>query len=112
MQKVKPRIGLYLFQSQWFKDVGLTGGREDAGSSRSLNENIQADVACGESLSGPPRIPGAPHFNVRLDAPLDRFFEQAAEWGVTHHWAIVHGDFVPQLESLARMLSVPLRVIR
>jgi L-arabinose isomerase len=69
-------------------------------------------VAGGESLGGPPRIPGAPHFNVRLDVPLDRFFDQVGRWGVTHHWAFVHGDVVPQIEALAKILSIDLLVVK
>jgi len=55
MKKLRPKIGLLLFQSQWFKDVGLTSGGEGT---------------------------------------------------------VLHGDVVPQVEALAKMLSIDLLVVR
>jgi L-arabinose isomerase len=69
-------------------------------------------AAGGESLGGPPRIPGSPHTHFRPDFPLERFFEVASKWGIGHHCAVVHGNVVPHIEALARMLGVELLVLK
>src|SRR5689334_6422676 len=45
MKKVKSRIGLFLFQSQWFKEVGLTRGGSEGAAAKGLGESLEADAA-------------------------------------------------------------------
>lgn len=53
MQKVKPRIGLFLFQSQWFKDVGLTGRGSGGAVAESLSDLVAANASeMGKLLQG------------------------------------------------------------
>jgi L-arabinose isomerase len=63
-------------------------------------------AAGGESLGGPPRIPGSPHVIFRPDLPLEEYFRRATQAGIGHHCAVVHGDFRPQVQALSRMLQV------
>jgi L-arabinose isomerase len=75
-------------------------------------QGMQMTVAGGESLGGPPRIPGAPQFIVRPYVPVERFLSTAGQWGATHHWAMVHGNVVPPIEVFCRLAGIPLLTIK
>ena len=54
---------------------------------------------------------GYSHIQVRPDIPLEDFFRAGFEIGISQHWAVVHGDIIPQIQSLASILPVELYVI-
>jgi len=60
----------------------------------------------GEALDTPPRPMNMPHAIVKLERPLDEFFNDLIYEGMEHHFGLVHGDVVGQLEKLADLLGV------
>ena len=44
---------------------------------------------------------------MELDPPVEEFIRSNAEHGVSHHWAVVHGDVTEEMEYLASMLQCP-----
>jgi L-arabinose isomerase len=68
-------------------------------------EGFQFTVLGGESLGGPLRIEGYPHCVIRLDAGVEDFIRSSAMHGVSHHWAVVHGDVRDEIVYLAEMLE-------
>jgi L-arabinose isomerase len=69
-------------------------------------ERFKLVITTGNSLSGPYKLLGSPHAYVRLDLPLEGFFEQAIRSGMTQHWALVHDDCVQELVALADILNL------
>jgi L-arabinose isomerase len=45
------------------------------------------------------------HTIFRPEVPVKQLFEQVLQVGVTQHYAIVDGDYRPQLEALAEMMG-------
>jgi L-arabinose isomerase len=68
-------------------------------------------IATGEALGGPEKLLGSPHAYVRLEMPVERFFEQCVRTGMTQHWALVHGSVVAELLDLADMMGLETVVI-
>jgi hypothetical protein len=68
-------------------------------------------IATGEALSGPEKLLGSPHAYVRLETPVERFFEACVRTGMTQHWALVHGDVVEELLALAGIAGLEAVVI-
>lgn len=91
----------------WMEFIGKPG-RVTVLNFICTRDNFQMTVLGGESLGGPKRVEGYPHFYIRIDPPVDGFINTIAERGVTHHWAVVHGDFRDELSALAGMLGVRL----
>lgn len=69
-------------------------------------------IAGGEALDGPAKLEGFPHIHIKLDVPVERFFNEAVKTGVTHHWAIVHADIIGKIEKLAGIIGLKKVVIR
>jgi len=70
------------------------------------NDSFQASIAGGESLGGPLRIEGYPHFYFKLDPDIEEFYMANARNGADHHWAIVHGDVREEMSFLADIMKV------
>jgi L-arabinose isomerase len=75
-------------------------------------ERFKLVIAEGEALPGPRRLLGSPHAVVRLETPLEKFFEQALRTGMTQHWALVHASVIPELIALGDILQVEVVQIR
>ena len=52
------------------------------------------------------------HTIFRPEVPVKQLFEQVLKVGVTQHYAIVDGDYRPQLEALAEMMGFDLYSIK
>jgi L-arabinose isomerase len=91
----------------WMEFIGKPG-RVTVLNFMCTNDNFQMTVLGGESLGGQKRVDGYPHFYIRIDPPVNEFINTIAEHGVTHHWAVVHGDFREELKALSGMLGVRL----
>jgi L-arabinose isomerase len=74
-------------------------------------ERFKMVIATGEALGGPPRLLGSPHAYVRLETPVERFFERCVRTGMTQHWALVHGDVVDELLALAGIVGLEAVVV-
>jgi L-arabinose isomerase len=70
-------------------------------------DGFQLTVLGGESLGKKLRIDGYPHMAIRLDPAVEEFIRSNGEHGVSHHWAVVHGDVRDEMEHLAAMLGCP-----
>ncbi len=74
-------------------------------------ERFKLVITEGEALPGPRRLLGSPHAVVRLETPLESFFEQALITGMTQHWALVHADVIPELIALGDILQLDTVII-
>jgi L-arabinose isomerase len=74
-------------------------------------ERFKLVIATGEAVGGEEKLLGSPHAYVRLEMPVERFFEQCIRTGMTQHWALVHGDVVDELLDLAGIANLDVRVI-
>ena len=68
----------------------------------------QAIAAGGECIETEPWLEGYPHAVIRLDVPIGRFLQTAAQAGTTQHFVMAYGDALPEVEVLCRMLKIPL----
>ncbi len=69
-------------------------------------ERFKLVISTGEAIGGKPRLLGSPHAYVKLETPLEAFFEGAIRTGMTQHWALVHDDVVDELTALADILGL------
>ena len=69
-------------------------------------ERFKMVIAPGEAVGGPDLLLGSPHAYVRLETPLEAFFERCIRTGMTQHWALVHADVVDELIALADILGL------
>jgi hypothetical protein len=72
-----------------------------------VSDGFQLTVLGGESMGGKLRLDGYPHMAIKIDPPVSEFLESNAEHGVSHHWAVVHGDVRDEVGHLAAMLGCP-----
>lgn len=91
----------------WMEFIGKPG-RVTIVNFICMEDNFQMTVLGGESLGGEKRVEGYPHFYIKIDPDMDDFIRTIAEHGVTHHWAVVHGDVREELRALSEMLGVRL----
>jgi L-arabinose isomerase len=96
--------------SAWMR-FRVKGGRVTMLSVFCDVERFKMVIAAGEALGGPPRLLGSPHAYVRLETPVERFFEQCVRTGMTQHWALVHGDVVDELVALAGIVGLDVVLI-
>jgi len=71
-----------------------------------MPEGYKFVIFRGEALDTPVRPMKMAHAVVRLERPLDDFFKDLVHEGIEHHFGLVHGDVVGQLEKLADLLDV------
>ena len=91
--------------SAWMR-FRVKGGRVTLLSVFCDVERFKMVITRGNSLSGPHKLLGSPHAYVRLDRPLEDFFERIIRSGMTQHWALVHDDCVEELVALADILEL------
>jgi L-fucose isomerase-like protein len=65
-------------------------------------------IACvkGEVLPQSDKLAGFAHALVRIDRPLEAFFEEAGRLGMTQHFAVTYDEVAPGLARLARVLGM------
>lgn len=68
-------------------------------------------VAEGEALRAEGKLEGYPHALVKLDIPLERFFQKTTGIGTTQHWALVPGDLRSRIVKLASVLGLQCTVL-
>ena len=90
----------------WMEFVGKPG-RVTMVNFISVSDGFQFTVLGGESLGKRLRLDGYPHMAINIDPPVEEFIQSNAEHGVSHHWAVVHGDVRDEIEYLAAMLNCP-----
>jgi L-arabinose isomerase len=90
----------------WVEFVGKPG-RVTMVNFICVSGGFQFTVLSGESLGKKLRIDGYPHMAIRLDTPVEEFIRSNGEHGVSHHWAVVHGDVRDEVQYLAAMLGCP-----
>jgi|GEM_PF-486983 len=90
----------------WVEFVGKPG-RVTMVNFISVSDGFQLTVLGGESQGKKLRIDGYPHMAIRIDPPVEEFIRSNGEHGVSHHWAVVHGDVRDEIEYLAAMLKCP-----
>jgi L-arabinose isomerase len=90
----------------WVEFVGKPG-RVTLLNFIGVSGGFQFTVLGGESLGKKLRIDGYPHISVRIDAAVEEFIRSNGEHGVSHHWAVVHGDVREEVQYLAAMLGCP-----
>jgi L-arabinose isomerase len=90
----------------WVEFVGKPG-RVTMVNFINVSDGFQLTVLGGESQGKKLRIDGYPHMAIKIDPPVEEFFRSNGEHGVSHHWAVVHGDVRDEVEYLAAMLQCP-----
>ena len=91
--------------SAW-NELNAAPGRVTMVNLLDVKKTFQIQIAGGESLGGPCRLTGYPHFYIRLDSPVEDFLREVVLSGTTQHWAVVHGDVRREMASLADMLGI------
>jgi hypothetical protein len=69
-------------------------------------ERFKLVISSGEAIGGESRLLGSPHAYVKLETPLEAFFEGAIRTGMTQHWALVHGEVMDELIALADIMGL------
>jgi hypothetical protein len=72
----------------------------------------QAVAASAVCLESRPVIEGYPHALVRIDTPIEHFFNRLAEVGATQHWIMAYGSVLHEIEAFCQMAKIPLEVMR
>lgn len=69
------------------------------------NDCYRFVVYSGEALESEKWVPGNVHAKVKLNIPLDEFFEDLVDIGVTQHFTLVYGDAKKRIKYLAKLLN-------
>lgn len=87
-------------------------GRVTLFQMRGTPSGWQAVAASGVCLESRPVIEGYPHALVRIDTPIEHFFNRLAEVGATQHWIMAYGSVLHEIEAFCQMAKIPLEVMR
>ena len=79
---------------------------------RSTPAGWQAVAASGFCLESRPVIEGYPHALVRIDTPVEHFFNRLADVGATQHWIMAYGSVLHEIEAFCQMTKIRLEVLR
>lgn len=75
-------------------------------------QRLQLVALRGESIADAAVLSeGYPHALVRLDIPVEEFFGQNFEIGVSQHWLIVHCELVESIRMLASYLPFDIHIL-
>ena len=69
-------------------------------------QKLQFTTFEGESLPGAPMLEGNSHLLCKMDIPLNEFYEQVIQIGVSQHWIVVPGRHRDNLENLCYWLNI------
>lgn len=69
------------------------------------NDRYKFLVCSGTSLKSEKWVPGNVHSLIRLNMPLEEFFEDTVEFGATQHFAMCYGDAKKRIKILAKLLN-------
>jgi L-arabinose isomerase len=69
-------------------------------------EGYKMVISTAEALDETPRNIKMPHAILKLRKPVEQYFKELTSEGAKHHFALVHGNVVSELEKLADILQI------